>query len=105
MYDYLNAMDFSQENTVFNTGMYAIDSSNVDQVSGFLSDTWERIDFKRLSKFQNESLLYHFDLLYLIDTFYPSAGGGTLTEQERQWLADHPSIRLGIDVDSPPFEQ
>ncbi len=104
MYDYLNAMDFSQENTVFNTGMYAIDSSNVDQVSGFLSDTWERIDFKRLSKSQNGSLLYHFDLLYLLDTFYHSAGAFTLTEQERQWLAGHPRVRLGIDADSPPFE-
>ncbi|MBI9092018.1 MAG: transporter substrate-binding domain-containing protein [Desulfobacterium sp.] len=104
MYDYLNAMDFSQENTVFNTGMYAIDSSNADQVSGFLSDSWERIDFKGLSKYQNESLLYHFDLLYLIDTFYPRGGVVTLTEPERKWLAQHPRIRLGIDLGAPPFE-
>ncbi|MCP4117504.1 MAG: transporter substrate-binding domain-containing protein [Desulfobacteraceae bacterium] len=104
MYDYLNGRDFSQENTMFNTGMYAIDSSNVDQVAGFLADTWERIDFKSLSKSQSESLLYHFDLLHLIDTFYPGAGELTLTEQERRWLAGHPSIRLGIDADWPPFE-
>lgn len=104
MYDYLSAMDFSQENTVFSTGMYAIDSSNVDQVSVFLSDSWERIDFKGLSKYQNESLLYHFDLLYLIDTFYPRAALFTITEQEQKWLARHPRIRLGIDPNSPPFE-
>ncbi len=104
MYDYLNDMDFSQENTVFTTGMHAIDSSNVDQVAGFLADSWERIDFRSLSKYQNDFLLYGFDLLHLIDTFYPSAGMLKLTDRERQWVAGHPVIRLGIDRNWLPFE-
>lgn len=32
------------------------------------------------------------------------AGALTLTPEERAWLAEHPSIRLGVDTSWPPFE-
>ncbi len=32
------------------------------------------------------------------------AGALTLTPEERAWLAEHPSIRLGMDTSWPPFE-
>ncbi|WP_300675261.1 diguanylate cyclase [Desulfoluna sp.] len=104
LYDYLNGVDFSQENTVFKTRMHAIDRINVDQVSKFLSGNWGRIDFKGFSKFHHDMLLYRFDLHYLIDTFYPKSRSFKLTEPERRWLAEHPTIRLGIDFNWPPFE-
>ena len=104
MYDYLQGMDFSQENTVFKTRMHAIGQNNVDQMSSFLSDDWRRIDFKHFSKYRQDTFLYRFDLLYLVETFYPKRGGVKLTEEERIWLADHATVRLGIDVNWAPFE-
>lgn len=104
MHDYLGGLDFSRENTVFKTRMHAIDSRNVDQVSRFLTDNWERIDFTNFSKVHNETLLYRFELPHVMDTFYPKKESLHLTAAERRWLAEHPTIRLGVDCHWPPFE-
>lgn len=104
MHDYLQGKDFSRESTVFKTRMHAMDRSNVGQVSRFLSDSWERIDFTRFSKVHNETLLYRFDFPHVLDTFYPKKEAVALTAAERGWLADHPTIRLGVDCNWPPFE-
>ena len=104
MHDYLQGMDFSQENTVFKTRMHAIGRNNVGQMSSFLSDDWKRIDFRRFSKYRQDTFLYRFDLLYLMETFYPKRGAFKLTDEERAWLADHATVRLGIDVNWLPFE-
>ncbi|SCY58120.1 diguanylate cyclase [Desulfoluna spongiiphila] len=104
MHDYLRHRDFARESTVFKTRMHAIDSGNVDQVRAFLSDNWDRIDFAAFSKYLNTTLLYRFDLPHLLDTFYPKTNAFEITAEERRWLADHPTVRLGIDDNWPPFE-
>lgn len=104
MHDYLNRRDFARESTVFKTRMHAIDSGNVEQVAAFLSDDWDHVDFTCFSKYLNKALLYRFDLSYLLDSFYPKKNSFELTAEERRWLADHPTVRLGIDDNWPPFE-
>ncbi len=104
MHDYLKGLDFSQENTVFKTRMHAIDGDNVEAVSWFLFDQWDNVDFKPFSKDTHGSLLYRFDLLHLIETVSSTGTPLKISDEERRWLNDHPRIRLGIDMNWPPFE-
>ncbi|WP_339531990.1 bifunctional diguanylate cyclase/phosphodiesterase [Pseudomonas mucidolens] len=43
-------------------------------------------------------------LLLSLLTWTATAGALTLTDEEHDWLADHPELRLGVDASWPPFE-
>ena len=43
-------------------------------------------------------------LCLLFIAWTATANALTLTDEERQWLDNHPELRLGIDATWPPFE-
>ncbi|SQH36737.1 hypothetical protein [Pseudomonas mucidolens] len=43
-------------------------------------------------------------LLLSLLTWTATAAALTLTDEEHDWLADHPELRLGVDAAWRPFE-
>jgi len=102
--DYLNGDDFATESTQFHTRMFGINRQNIKMLRSFIDDNWQRIDFKALSKAHDRGKLYNFSIEYLLDTYYQNTKAITLTDEENQWLEQHKTLRLAIDIDWPPFE-
>ncbi|CAH0537243.1 diguanylate cyclase [Vibrio marisflavi] len=102
--DYLQGNDFVSESTQFHTQMYPITHQNIKMFQSFTDDNWQRIDFNELSKERNSEQLYNFSIKYLLDTHYQNTKALKLTEEELQWLKQHDTFRLAIDIDWPPFE-
>lgn len=102
--DYLNGNDFAAEATQFHSQMYSINHQNIKMFQSFINDNWQRIDFKSLSKTQENGQFYNFSIQYLLDIYYQSTKALTLTEEETNWLKQHSTLRLAIDIDWPPFE-
>lgn len=102
--DYLEGHDFAAESTQFHSQMYAINNQNIQMFQSFINDNWQRINFKALSKEQENGKLYNFSIKYLLDTYYQDTKTFELTQEEREWLKRHKTLRLAIDIDWPPFE-
>ncbi|MEZ8823702.1 diguanylate cyclase [Vibrio amylolyticus] len=102
--DYLNGNDFVAESTQFYSRMYAINKQNIDSFQNFIGDNWQRINFNDLSKNHEDGELYNFSIKYLLDNYYQFSNSLRLTEEEKQWLAQHDNLRLAIDTNWPPFE-
>ncbi len=102
--DYLNGYDFDAESTQFNSPVYSIDNRNIPLFQSFINDNWQRLDFKSLSKLDNNSNLYNFSITHLLNTYYKNTKALKLTKAELEWLKQHPRIRLANDSDWPPFE-
>jgi ABC-type amino acid transport substrate-binding protein len=66
----------------------------------------------QIARFDKEKLRTSFlSLLFLVafsgatpTSIQASNSTLTLSEDEKQWLADHPTIRLAVDIDWSPFE-
>ncbi|MGF1764213.1 diguanylate cyclase [Aliivibrio kagoshimensis] len=102
--DYLSNNDFVNESTQFHSQMHSINHQNIQMFQLFMEDNWARIDFKTLSKVHDGSKLYNFSIINLLDSYYQSSKVLQLTENEINWLHNHKSIKLAIDIDWPPFE-
>ena len=66
-----------------------------------------RLHFRLYSRPPRDRLMQRLQavLLLCLACCWPGlAGALTLTPEERAWLAEHPSIRLGVDTSWPPFE-
>nr|WP_282437347.1 transporter substrate-binding domain-containing protein [Vibrio amylolyticus] len=102
--DYLHGSDFAAESTQFHSQMYAINEKNINTFQSFIGDDWKRIDFKSLSKEHQNGQIYNFSIKHLLDTYYNNSKMLTLTDEETEWLEQHNTLRLAIDIDWPPFE-
>ncbi|MEF1288709.1 diguanylate cyclase [Vibrio sp. M260118] len=102
--DYLNGHDFDAESTQFNSPVYSIDNRNIPLFQSFIDDNWQQINFQSLSKLNGNNTLYNFSITHLLDTYYQNTNALKLTQEELEWLKQHPKIRLAIDIDWPPFE-
>ncbi|MGF1695783.1 diguanylate cyclase [Vibrio lamellibrachiae] len=102
--DYLAGNDFAAESSQFHTRMYAINWNNINTFDSFISDSWQLIDFKALSKEHDNEKLYNFSIKHLLDTYYQNTKELELTDEETDWLKQHKTLRLAIDIDWPPFE-
>ena len=102
--DYLNGNDFAAESTQFHSQMYAINHQNINMFNSFINDNWQRIDFNALSKTRENGKFYNFSIKHLLDTYYQSTKPLKLTDEETNWLKQHSTLKLAIDIDWPPFE-
>ena len=84
--------------------MYPITHKNIKTFQSFTDDNWQRIDFNNLSKELDSEQLYNFSIKHLLDTYYQNTKALKLTKEELQWLKQHDTLRLAIDIDWPPFE-
>jgi PAS domain S-box-containing protein len=105
LYDYLNGIDFANERLQFESPMVGITRANLKKFSPFLSLDKQSLNFRLFSKALNQQLkLYSLDLQAIANLITPQQISAGLTEAEKDWLADHKSIRIGVDPSWPPFE-
>ncbi|MCP5416690.1 MAG: transporter substrate-binding domain-containing protein [Chromatiaceae bacterium] len=101
LFDYLNGHDFSDEGLLFDSNMIAATADTVDRFKRILADPLS-IDYKALSKTHNRNLRqYAFDLNEIAMHMQPGAG---LTPSERNWIRDHPLVRVGAVPEWAPFD-
>jgi PAS domain S-box-containing protein len=105
LFDYLNGVDFANEQLQFGSAMVALTRANAQSLAPFVSQAVQSLDFRQFSKAQNSSLkLYQFDLNEIAARLAPGQRVIELTDDEKAWLAAHKKIRLGVNPDRPPFE-
>ena len=105
LFDYLNSIDFANERFQFESPMVGITRDNLEKFSPFLSLDNKLLNFRLFSKALNQQLkLYNLDLQAIADLISPPQDSAGLTQSEKDWLADHQSIRIGVDPSWPPFE-
>ncbi len=105
LFDYLNGVDFANEQLQFGSAMVALTRANAQSLAPFTSQAVRSLDFRQFSKAQNPTLkLYQFDLNEIAARLAPRQRSIELTVDEKAWLAAHKNIRLGVDPDRPPFE-
>jgi PAS domain S-box-containing protein len=105
LFDYLNGVDFANEQLQFGSAMIAMTRANAQSLAPFTSQGVRSLDFRQFSKAQNSSLkLYQFDLNEIAARLAPRQRIIELTDDEKSWLAAHKNIRLGVNPERPPFE-
>jgi len=105
LFDYLNGVDFANEQLQFGSPMVAMTRANAQSLSPFVSQAARSLDFRKFSKTQNSSLkLYQFDLNEIAARLAPHQENIELTVDEKAWLAAHKNIRLGVNPARPPYE-
>jgi PAS domain S-box-containing protein len=105
LFDYLSGVDFANEQLQFGSAMIAMTRANAQNLAPFTSQGVRSLDFRQFSKIHNSFLkLYQFDLNEIAARIAPRRRIIELTDDEKQWLADHKNIRLGVNPDRPPFE-
>jgi len=105
LFDYLNGVDFANEQLQFGSAMVAMTRANAQSLAPFTSQAVRSLDFRQFSKARNSSLkLYEFDLNEIGARLAPHQKSIELTAAEKSWLAAHKNIRLGVSPARPPFE-
>ena len=105
MTDYLHGFDFGNEALKYESSMVSIDRKNLNNFLPILSLNPQSIDFSRYSKLHNPAVkLYRLDLQSIAEQLAAAAGPVELSAEEKQWLAAHRDIRIGIDPAWPPFD-
>jgi PAS domain S-box-containing protein len=105
LYDYCNGVDFADEQLQFGSAMVAMTRTNAPNLAPLTSQAVRSLDFRQFSKIRNPALkLYQFDLNEIAARLAPRQRIIELTDEEKQWLAAHQNIRLGVNPARPPFE-
>ena len=105
LYDYLNGIDFANERLQFESPMVGITRANLNKFTPFLLLDKKSLNFRLFSKALNQQVkMYSLDLQSIANLVAPQSISTELGEEEKNWLADHKHIRIGVDPSWPPFE-
>jgi PAS domain S-box-containing protein len=104
LYDHLSGFGFLSEGPEIEAEMVALSGRNVHHFTPILSSGAYPRNFSQFSKAQSPSLkLYRFDLQKISAGLAEPETGIHLTEKEKAWLAEHKSIRMGVDPNYAPY--
>ena len=109
LFDYLQGKDFAHEGVSFDSRMSGLTKKNVDAYASLLTDLEGALDFKRFSKAHTRGLhQYRFNMQAISDMLagppvnqLVSRSKIDLTDEERAWIAAHPSIKVGVEQWAP----
>ncbi len=108
LHDYLNGADFAHQQLNFKSLMLAAEGKEIDRFAPYFSMAPQGVDFARYSLVRNpDRLSLNFDLqtaLVKEDDTGKRREMVDLTPEEKAWLRDHKTIRIGVDPAYPPFE-
>lgn len=121
--DYLKGFDFISQAADMRSNLYAITPANVAKFRRLLHDP-KQIDYRALTKrFNPTRRTYDFSIEHVSQNLKPTGGSAysaksngaaaktedatplvALSSAEREWLKQHPTIKIGGGSDWPPFE-
>lgn len=106
LFDHLHGIDFSDLRLSYTTGMSSVDAESSIMRQAMLNIMPEQMHFSPLSLALNRNLFdYDMSLRNTTSAFSSFAENydAKLSQQQQQWLAEHPSIKIGVNSDLAPI--